>query len=81
MSVMEVVMTSSPGSGSIAAIAACMALVPEDAATECVEPIRSAKRCSSAATIVPFVLVSTPLSMTARTAAISSSPSVRPDAS
>src|ERR1700729_686122 len=58
-----------------------MAAVPDEHAYAYFMPIIDAKRVSSAATKVPFVLVSVPLRSAAVTAAISSSPSVLPDAS
>ena len=60
MSVIDVVMISSPGSGSMAATAACTAAEPDAQATACWTPSSSAKRFSNRATSVPLVLVSVP---------------------
>ncbi len=74
-------MISSPGSGSIAATAMWTAAVPDAHAQANLAPSFSAKRVSSALVNLPLVLVNVPLASASVTAAISSAPSVRPEAS
>ena len=78
MSVIDVVMISSPGSGSIAATATCTAADPDASATANSAPIIAAKRFSRVAQAVPLVQVSVPVSITLASSASSSCPSVRP---
>src|SRR5262249_16748939 len=78
MSVIGVVMISSPGSGSMAATAVWIAAVPEVTARACRVPCSSAKAASKAFTWVPLVQLRVPELMTARRSANSSSPRSRP---
>ncbi len=64
MSVIGLVTISSPGSGSIAAIAVWTAAVPDAQAYTCFTPSLSANSCSSFFTNLPFVLVRVPLAIT-----------------
>ena len=64
MSVTDVVTTSSPGSGSTAAMAPWMAVVPDEHATAFGTPWAAATAASSRLTIVPLVLVRVPDSST-----------------
>ena len=72
MSVIAVVMISSPGSGSIAATAAWIAAVPDEHAYANLAPTDSAKLLSSSLTKVPFVGVNVPLCRAAETSSTSS---------
>ena len=81
MSVMEVVMISSPGSGSRPATATWTAALPEAQAMTCSTPSSSLSEASSCLVNEPLVAVSTPLSRTAVSASISSGPNERPLAS
>src|SRR6266542_3659115 len=81
MSVIGVVMISSPGSGSMAAIAQWTAAEPEEQAMTYFAPSSSEKRCSRVAHAIPLVQVRVPLSITLTSSATSSAPSDRPDAS
>src|SRR5262249_52861975 len=81
MSVTGEVTISSPGSGSRAAIAVWTAAVPDAQACTYRRPRWPAKRVSSVLTKRPFVLVRVPVRIASATAATSSSPSVRPEAS
>ena len=81
MSVIAVVTISSPGSGSSAATAAWIAAVPELHATAWRRPTSPATRRSSSGVWTPFVAVSVPDSITARSRSSSAAPKVRPLAS
>jgi hypothetical protein len=81
MSVIEVVMISSPGSGSTTATAACTAAEPDAQATACSTPISSATAFSKRLTIVPLVLVSVPDRRASATSWSSASSKLRPLAS
>src|SRR5258708_24349687 len=78
MSVIEVVMISSPGSGFTAATAAWIAAVPEVVHRQNGVPTSSANRFSKRVTMVPFVQFSTPDSMTCARRSSSSVPKDRP---
>ena len=80
MSVIDVVTISSPGSGSMAAIAVWTAAVPEARATAWGTPKVAATSASNAGVCAPFVAVRVPERMTSVRRSSSSSPSVRPDA-
>ena len=80
MSVIGVVTTSSPGSGSIAATAACIAADPDEHATTWGTPSSAANSSSSCLTKQPLVLVRTPCSRTSASRESSSFPRLRPDA-
>ncbi len=81
MSVIDVVMISSPGSGSMAATATWIAAVPDVQAQACFAPQSDAKRSSKLRVKLPLVGVSVPLWIASARFAISSAPSVRPLAS
>ncbi len=81
MSVMDVVTISSPGSGSMAAMAQCTAADPDEQAKACFAPTLTANSVSSRLLNCPLVAVRVPLRMASVSRAISSSPRVRPDAS
>ena len=80
MSVMGLVMISSPGSRFSAATAVCSAAVPDVTACAYGTPSISAQARSSAATFEPSLRFSAPLSITSASSCFSSSPSDRPDA-
>ncbi len=81
MSVMGVVITSSPGLRPRAAMAQCTAAEPEAHAIACLRPIRSANSRSSRITMVPRVELRVPLRIARDTSSISSAPRVLPLAS
>jgi hypothetical protein len=81
MSVIEVVITSSPGSRSSATRAVCTAAVPDEQGTTKLVPNRAATSASSAGVWGPFVAVSVPDAITSPSSVSSSAPNERPEAS
>ena len=78
MSVMDVVMTSSPGSRLRAAIAAWIAALPEEHAIAWRAPCSAANCASNSLVAVPLVQVSVPLSITFRSDSITVGSKIRP---